>query len=62
MRESSESTMMSRGLDCSTAHQGVPGNYLVSPNSVYPPNVINAINAAEPGSFNSNWWNFWGQQ
>lgn len=55
IRELSESTMMSRGLDYSTAHQGAPGNYEVSPYSVYHPDVINAINAAEPGSFIPNW-------
>lgn len=55
IRESSESTMMSIWLDYSTAHQGAPGKYQISPYSVYHPDVVNAINAAQPGFFSPNW-------
>ena len=51
-----------RGLDYSDAHQGALSKYQVFPYSVYHPDVINAINAAEPGTFNPNWLKFWGQQ
>jgi filamentous hemagglutinin len=62
IHELSESTMMMRGFDYSKAHQGALNKYQVSPYSVYHPDVINAINAIEPGSFNPNWLKFWSRQ
>ncbi len=44
------------------AHPAALGKYQVSPYSVYHPDVIRAINLAEPGSFNRNWLNFWSDQ
>jgi hypothetical protein len=56
LHEVSEATMMGRGLSYEAAHAGALGKYGVSPFSVYHPNVI----IANPGAFNSNWFNFWG--
>jgi hypothetical protein len=36
------------------AHPAALGKYQVSPYSVYHPDVIRAVNLAEPGSFNQN--------
>lgn len=54
--EVSEATMMGRGLSYQAAHVGALGKYGVSPYSVYHPDVI----VANPGWFNSNWFDFWG--
>jgi hypothetical protein len=56
LHEVSEATMMGRGLSYEAAHAGALGKYGVSPFSVYAPEVV----AANPGSFNSNWFAFWG--
>ncbi len=56
LHEVSEATMMGRGLSYEAAHTGALGKYGVSPFSVYHPEVI----TANPGSFNSNWFAFWG--
>lgn len=56
LHEASEATMMGRGLSYDTAHAGALQKYGVSPFSVYSPQVIQAL----PGSFNRNWFSFWG--
>ncbi|WP_217997464.1 hypothetical protein, partial [Pseudomonas ficuserectae] len=62
IHELSESTMMKKGLDYDAAHQGALNKYQVSGYSVYHPDVIRAINSREPGSFNTNWLQFWSGQ
>lgn len=42
------------------AHQGALDAFGNSPFSVYHPDVIKAVNAQAPGSFNNNWLKFWG--
>ena len=56
MHELAEATMMGRGLSYGAAHSAALAKYGVSPFSVYHPNVI----LAPPGSFNANWFRFWG--
>ncbi|WP_437482746.1 RHS repeat-associated core domain-containing protein [Sorangium sp. So ce1014] len=58
LHEVSEATRMGRGLAYDVAHAGALAKYGVSPFSVYHPDVI----LANPGSFNSNWFKFWGLQ
>ena len=48
--------MMERGMGYDAAHAAALQKYGVSPFSVYPPQVIQAL----PGSFNQKWFNFWG--
>lgn len=56
LHELNEATLMGRGLTYEAAHAAALGRYGVSPFSVYHPDVI----LANPGVFNSNWFNFWG--
>ncbi|MCI0719494.1 MAG: hypothetical protein L0338_11085 [Acidobacteria bacterium] len=56
LHEASEATMMGRGMSYDAAHAAALQKYGVSPFSVYSPQVIQAL----PGSFNQNWFNFWG--
>jgi len=61
IHEVSEATKMSRGISYVEAHEFALNKYQVSPFSVYHPEVINTVNALEPGSFNINWLDFWKQ-
>jgi len=56
MHEMSEATMMGRGVPYAAAHQAALDRFLVSPYSVYHPEVI----TANPQLFNQNWKDFWG--
>lgn len=56
LHEASEATMMGRGMGYDAAHAAALQKYGVSKFSVYSPEVIQAL----PGSFNQNWFNFWG--
>jgi len=56
LHEASEATMMGRGMSYDAAHAAALQKYGVSPFSVYSPQVIQAL----PGSFNQNWFKFWG--
>jgi hypothetical protein len=59
IHEVTEATKMSKGMNYIEAHQFALSKYQVSPFSVYHPDVINAVNAIEPGSFNNKWIDFW---
>ncbi len=59
IHEVTEATKMSKGMGYIEAHQFALNKYQVSPFSVYHPDVISAVNAIEPGSFNSKWIDFW---
>ncbi|XXX76293.1 RHS repeat-associated core domain-containing protein [Sorangium sp. So ce134] len=56
LHEVSEATMMGRGVAYDAAHASALAKYGVSPFSVCHPDVI----LSNPGSFNSNWFKFWG--
>jgi hypothetical protein len=56
IHEAAEATMMSNGMTYGAAHAAALERYAVSPFSVYPPEVIQAL----PNSFNENWFKFWG--
>lgn len=56
MHEMNEATLMGRGLGYDAAHASALSKYQVSPFSVYHPDVIQAL----PGTFNDNWFAFWG--
>ena len=62
IHELAESTKMSRGIDYNKAHNEALSKYQVSPFSVYHPDVVDAVNKVEPGSFNSRWLEFWSRQ
>jgi filamentous hemagglutinin len=59
IHEVTEATKMSKGMLYNNAHNFALGKYQVSPFSVYHADVINQVNALEPGSFNNRWLDFW---